>query len=93
MAALGTALLQRRPWKCVQVREVRYTENVIKTGIGDTFGNFYDHIQGYVHQAGIRNVLRVKRHTIGNPPADGSSQVYVLDMVMESASEKKQDSR
>ena len=46
--------------------------------------NFYGDIEGYAHEAGIRNVLRVKRYTIKNPPADGSSLAYVLDMVVES---------
>ncbi|HYM87381.1 MAG TPA: DUF4377 domain-containing protein, partial [Pseudoxanthomonas sp.] len=45
-------------------------------------------IEGYTHEAGIRNVLRVKRYTIKHPPADGSSLVYVLDMVVESEATK-----
>jgi len=44
---------------------------------------------GYTHEDGVRNVVRVKRYTIANPPADASSNAYVLDMVVESANEKK----
>ena len=46
--------------------------------------NFYDQIEGFSHQPGTRNVLRVNRYTVANPPADGSSQAFVLDMVVES---------
>ena len=41
-------------------------------------------IEGYTHEDGVRNVLRLKRYTVKNPPADGSSIGYVLDMVVES---------
>ena len=44
----------------------------------------YQDIEGYAHEPGMRNVLRLNRYTIANPPADGSSVAYVLDMVVES---------
>ena len=44
-------------------------------------------IEGYTHEDGVRNVVRVKRYEVKNPPADAPSQAYVLDMVVESASE------
>lgn len=70
--------------QCLQVRELQYDDKGVKTGTNGAFGNFYGDIEGYAHEAGIRNVLRVKRYTIKNPPADGSSLAYVLDMVVES---------
>lgn len=70
--------------QCLQVRELKYDDKGIKTGTDGAFGNFYQDIEGYAHEPGIRNVLRVKRYTIKNPPADGSSLAYVLDMVVES---------
>jgi heat shock protein HslJ len=70
--------------QCLQVRELKYDDKGIKTGTDGAFGNFYQGIEGYTHDPGIRNVLRVKRHTVKNPPADGSSLAYVLDMVVES---------
>lgn len=70
--------------QCLQVRELKYDGKGVKTGTDGAFGNFYSDIEGYAHEPGIRNVLRVKRYTIKNPPADGSSQAYVLDMVVES---------
>jgi heat shock protein HslJ len=70
--------------QCLQVRELKYDDKGIKTGTEGAFGNFYGDIEGYAHEPGIRNVLRVKRYTIKNPPADGSSLAYQLDMVVES---------
>jgi heat shock protein HslJ len=75
---------------CLQVREVKYDDKGLKVGTPGEFGNFYDSIEGYTHEDGVRNVLRVDRYAIKNPPADGSSYAYVLDMVVESdASGKK----
>ena len=70
--------------QCLQVRELEYDDKGVKTGTDGAFGNFYQDIEGYAHEPGIRNVLRVKRYTIKNPPADGSSLAYELDMVVES---------
>lgn len=75
--------------KCLQVRELKYDDKGIKTGTEGAFENFYGNIEGYTHEPGIRNVLRVKRYTIKNPPADGSSLAYELDMVVESETVKK----
>src|SRR2546427_3924036 len=44
------------------------------------FENFYGNIEGYTHEDGVRNVVRVKRYEVKNPPADAPSQAYVLDM-------------
>ncbi|MFT3897573.1 MAG: META and DUF4377 domain-containing protein [Thermomonas sp.] len=70
--------------QCLQVREVKYDDKGLKVGTPGAFENFYDDIEGYTHEDGVRNVLRVDRYTIKNPPADGSSHAYVLDMVVES---------
>ncbi len=70
--------------QCLQVRELKYDDKGIKTGTEGAFENFYGSIGGYTHEAGVRNVLRVKRYTISNPPADGSALAYELDMVVES---------
>ena len=50
----------------------------------DQWQLFYDEIENYQHQAGVRNVLRLKRYTRQQAPADASRYVYVLDMVVES---------
>lgn len=70
--------------QCLQVREIRYDANGLKQGADGAFAHFYDAIEGYTHEDGVRNVLRVKRYRIQNPPADASAQAYVLDMVVES---------
>lgn len=75
--------------QCLQVREVKYDDKGLKVGTPGEFEHFYDSIEGYTHEPGIRNVLRVDRYTVKNPPADAPSKAYVLDMVVESASEKK----
>ena len=75
--------------QCLQVREIAYDDKGLKVGTPGEFQHFYDTIEGYTHEPGIRNVLRVDRYAVKNPPADGSSNAYVLDMVVESASEKK----
>ncbi|SDR15785.1 META and DUF4377 domain-containing protein [Pseudoxanthomonas sp. CF125] len=75
--------------QCLQVREIKYDDKGIKTGTDGSFENFYGNIEGYTHEPGIRNVVRVKRYTIKNPPADGGSLAYVLDMVVESETVKR----
>lgn len=70
--------------QCLQVRELEYDAQGLRTGTPGTFGNFYDSIEGYEHVPGTRNVLRVKRYDIANPPADASRFAWVLDMVVES---------
>ena len=64
------------------MREVHYDDKGLEQGQRGAFENFYDGIEGYTHEAGVRNVLRVKRYAVKNPPADASSQAYVLDMVV-----------
>lgn len=68
--------------RCLQVREVHYDGNGLEQGTRGAYENFHGSIEGYAHQPGVRNLLRVKRYTVKNPPADGSSLAYVLDMVV-----------
>ena len=75
--------------QCLQVREIKYDEQGLKVGTPGAFENFYADIEGYVHEPGVRNVLRVKRYAIANPPADAPNQAYVLDMVVESENTMK----
>ena len=70
--------------QCLQVREIKFDDNGLRVGEPGEWQNFYDQIEGFSHQPGTRNVLRVNRYTVANPPADASSNAYVLDMVVES---------
>jgi heat shock protein HslJ len=75
--------------QCLQVRELKYDDKGLKVGKPGPFGNFYATIEGYTHEPGVRNVLRVDRFEIKDPPADAPSQAYVLDMVVESDASAK----
>ena len=70
--------------KCLKVRERHYDANGLQSGQPGEWQPLYQNIEGYTHEAGVRNVLRVKRYAIKNPPADAPSSAYVLDMVIES---------
>lgn len=70
--------------QCLQVRELTYGDNGVASGKSGDWQPLYQDIEGYTHEAGVRNVLRLTRYTVKNPPADGSSIAYVLDMVVES---------
>lgn len=73
-----------RDKRCLKMRERRYDANGLIVGMPGEWQRLYQDIEGYTHEPGIRNVLRVKRYTIKNPPADAPPQAYVLDMVVES---------
>lgn len=70
--------------QCLQVRELHYDANGLAKGQPGTWQPLYQNIEGYTHEAGIRNVLRVKRYRLQDVPADAPSTAYVLDMVVES---------
>lgn len=76
-----------KDYQCLKVREIRYADNGVKSSTGD-WQNFYSEIEGYKHEAGIRNVLRLQRYKRQNVPADASSFVYKLDLVVESETVK-----
>jgi len=70
--------------QCLHIRQVYYDSHGLKTGTPGQWRVFYQDIEGYSFQPGIRNVLRVKRYKITNSPADFADFAYVLDMVVES---------
>lgn len=75
--------------QCLQVREIRFDANGVRSGEPGPWQNFFDEIEGYTHQPGVRNVLRIDRYTRKNVPADASRYAYVLDMVVESEQVKR----
>ncbi|MGN1056300.1 MAG: DUF4377 domain-containing protein [Comamonas sp.] len=68
--------------ECLQVREIRYDSNWRKLPAGE-WQYFHGSIEGFTFQPGVRNVLRLKRYPVKNPPADASAFAYVLDMRVE----------
>ncbi|MDO5506436.1 MAG: META and DUF4377 domain-containing protein [Pseudoxanthomonas suwonensis] len=70
--------------QCLQVRELAYDEQGLRTGTAGELQPFHDIIQGFDHEPGVRNVLRVQRYDIANPPANGPATAWVLDTVVES---------
>lgn len=70
--------------QCLLVRERHFDEQGLPTGTPGEWQPLYQDIEGYTHTPGIREVLRVKRYTVKNPPADGPSVAYELDIVVES---------
>lgn len=69
--------------RCLQVRERRFDAQGLAVGMPGEWRPFYDPIEGYAHQPGVRNVLRLKRFDRG-ALAGASPFVFVLDLVVES---------
>lgn len=69
--------------QCLKVREVSYNDQGIKQS-HRPWSNYYGTIDGYVHQDGVRNILRINRFKNSQAPADSSKYVDVLDLVVES---------
>jgi heat shock protein HslJ len=73
--------------ECLQVRERRFDEQGLAMGTPGAWLPFAETIEGYTHKPGVRNVLRLKRFdraAVGG----GAPYLYVLDLVVESATEK-----
>ena len=69
--------------QCLQVKEIRYNQQGLKTYQDANWSLFYDTIQGFEHHPNERQVIRVKRYTIKNPAADQSKYAYVHDLTVE----------
>ncbi len=69
--------------QCLQVREIKYADNGVKTQVDKDWTYFYDNIDGYTHSPNERQVVRIKRYEIKNPAADQSKYAYVQDMIIE----------
>ncbi len=70
--------------QCLQVRERRFDAHGLRIEPPGEWRIFHGGIEGYTHQPGVRNVLRINRYQRQQVPADASRYVYVLDMVVES---------
>lgn len=74
--------------RCLQVREIHYDAQGLRSGQPGPWQPLQQDIEGYVHQPDTREVLRVKRYTLKQPPADAPSTAYVLDTVIETETVK-----
>ena len=72
--------------QCLSVRDVHYGDNGVRQSVG-AWRVFHGEIEGYQHEPGMRNVLRLQRYPATRPgqpqAADAPRHVYVLDMVVE----------
>ena len=71
-------------YRCLQVREVKYDAHGIRQTPPGEWQPLYAEIEGFEFREGERKVLRLDRFERDPTPADASSIVYVLDMVVES---------
>jgi heat shock protein HslJ len=69
--------------KCLAVRERQFDAQGLRVGVPGEFQPMNERIEGFTHNVGERNVLRLKRFTRSPVPADASAYVYVLDLVVE----------
>jgi len=76
---------------CLLVRERHYDAQGLRSGQPGPWQPLQQDIEGYVHQPGTRNVLRVKRYALKQAPADAPSTAFVLDMIVESEIVKSPD--
>ena len=70
--------------RCLQVREIRFDEQGLRVGSPGEWQTLTSTIEGYQHQTGIRNVLRLKRFDPPAGPDMPQGPICVLDMVVES---------
>jgi heat shock protein HslJ len=70
--------------QCLQVREVVFDEQGLRVGTPGEWQPLMADIEGYEHQPGIRNVLRLKRFEPPVPAGLPATPIYVLDLVVES---------
>ena len=69
---------------CLQAREISFDEQGLRVRAPSEWQAFTTEIEGYQHQPGIRNVVRVKRFEPTGGPDVPAGPIYVLDLVVES---------
>ena len=73
---------------CLQVRERRFDEKGLVVGVPGEWRPLYESIEGYQHTPGVSNVLRLKKFQRPATQTGTPATVYVLDLVVESATVK-----
>ncbi len=74
----------REDGRCLQVREISFDEQGLRVDTPSEWQVFTTDIEGYQHEPGIRNVLRLKRFEPTAGPDGPAGPIYVLDLVVES---------
>lgn len=70
--------------QCLQVRERRFDEQGLLVGEPSEWQVFTAEIEGFQHEPGIRNVLRIDRFQPEPRPGLPAGPIHVLDMVVQS---------
>lgn len=68
---------------CLSARELRFDEQGLPEGTPGEWQPLHEAIEGYTHEPGIRNVLRLERFDRGEAAGE-PRYVYVLDLVVQS---------
>jgi heat shock protein HslJ len=76
--------------RCLQYRERHYDNEGLVVGTPGEWKPLTVNIEGFTHREGVRNVLRVKRFQRPASAGGAPSNLYVLDLVVESQTAKKQ---
>ena len=67
--------------QCLRARDPLCRQR--REAVGGRMADVHGEIQGWQHEKGMRNVLRINHYAVKTPPADASAYAYVLDMVVE----------
>jgi heat shock protein HslJ/uncharacterized lipoprotein NlpE involved in copper resistance len=70
--------------RCLQYRERHFDDQGLRVGTPGEWKPLTVNIEGYTHQEGVRNVLRVKQFQRPASAGGAPSNLYVLDLVVES---------
>jgi len=70
--------------RCLQVRERHFDEQGLPAGAPGEWHPLHENIEGFTHKEGFRNVLRINRFNRNTTSTGASSNLYVLDMIVES---------
>jgi len=75
--------------RCLQYRERHYDDKGLVVGTPGEWKPLTVNIEGFTHREGVRNVLRVKQFQGSASAAGAPSNLYVLDLVVESEMVKR----
>jgi len=83
----------RSDGRCLQVRERTFDQQGLLLGPASEWQTFGADIEGYQHEWGIRNIVRVKRFSAASEAGEAAAPVYSLDLVVESEVVPQGDAR